>query len=44
MVRQDSDRCFSTFEFGTPFFKVTDDYEKFFIVDLVVILNGGMLF
>jgi hypothetical protein len=40
VIRQDSDRGLSSFEFRTPFFKATDDSEQFLIVDLVITLNG----
>ena len=40
MVGQDSDRGLGSFEFGTPFFKAADDSEQFFIIDLVITLNG----
>jgi hypothetical protein len=40
VIRQDSDRGLSSFEFRTLFFKVTDDSEQFLIVDLVITLNG----
>jgi hypothetical protein len=40
VIRQDSDQRLSSFKFGTPFFKVTDDSKQFFIVNLVITLNG----
>jgi hypothetical protein len=40
VVGQDSDRRLSSFKFGTPFFKAMDDSEQFFIVNLVITLNG----
>jgi hypothetical protein len=42
VIRQDSDRGLSSFEFGTPFFKAANDSKQLFIVDLVITLNGGV--
>ena len=42
MVRQDADRRFGSFEFGTPFFKAANDSKQFLIVDFVITLNCGV--
>jgi hypothetical protein len=40
VVGQDSDWRLGSFKFGMLFFKATDDSEQFFIVNLVITLNG----
>jgi hypothetical protein len=43
VVGQDSDRGFGFFKFRTLFFKAADDSKQFLVVDLVIILDGGVL-
>ena len=44
MVRQNEDWVLRSFEFRTPFFKASDNREEFLIVNLVIILDRGVLF